>query len=50
MLDANLFEDAERATYLAACRAAEALIFARDGQALKTHRGAQSEFLTPNQG
>ena len=44
MLEADLFEDAGRAAYLAAFHAAEALIFERDGRALKTHRGVQSEF------
>ena len=44
MLAADLFEDAGRAAYLAAFHAAEALIFERDGRALKTHRGVQSEF------
>jgi uncharacterized protein (UPF0332 family) len=44
MLEVDLIEDAGRAAYLAAFHSAEALIFERDGRALKTHRGVQSEF------
>ena len=44
MLDAELIEDAGRAAYLAAFRAAQALIAERENRTLKTHGGVQSEF------
>ena len=44
MLATDLIEDAGRAAYLAAFHTAQALIFEREGRALKTHRGVQSEF------
>jgi uncharacterized protein (UPF0332 family) len=44
MCEVGLIEDAGRAAYLAAFHAAQALIFEREGRALKTHHGVQSEF------
>jgi uncharacterized protein (UPF0332 family) len=49
LADATLYQPivpriAGREAYLAACRAAEALIFERIGKIAKTHRGLRSQF------
>ena len=44
MLHVGLNEAAGRSAYLAGFHAAQALIFERQGRALKTHSGVQSEF------
>jgi uncharacterized protein (UPF0332 family) len=45
MLGIGLADAAGRTAYLAGFHAAQALIFERTGRAVKTHRGAQAEFL-----
>jgi uncharacterized protein (UPF0332 family) len=45
MLSVNLNEAAGQTAYLAGFHVAEALIFERLGKVLKTHNGAQTEFL-----
>jgi uncharacterized protein (UPF0332 family) len=45
MLGIGLVDAAGRTAYLAGFHAAQALIFERTGRAVKTHRGAQAEFL-----
>ncbi|MBV8576940.1 MAG: HEPN domain-containing protein [Acetobacteraceae bacterium] len=44
ILDAGVGEDAGRNAYLAAFRAAQALILARSGKVVKTHRGVHRLF------
>jgi uncharacterized protein (UPF0332 family) len=45
MLGIGLVDAAGRTAYLAGFHAAQALIFERTGRAVRTHRGAQAEFL-----
>jgi uncharacterized protein (UPF0332 family) len=45
MLGIGLVDAAGRTNYLTGFHAAQALIFERTGRAVKTHRGAQAEFL-----
>jgi uncharacterized protein (UPF0332 family) len=45
MLGIGLVDAAGRTAYLAGFHAAQALIFECTGRAVKTHRGAQAEFL-----
>ena len=44
MFSIHLNDDASRAAYLACFHVAQAIIFEREGRALKTHRGVQTEF------
>jgi uncharacterized protein (UPF0332 family) len=44
ILDAGVGEDAGRDAYLAAFHAAQALILARSGKVVKTHRGVHRQF------
>ncbi len=45
MLAAGLNDAAGRTAYLAAFHVAQAFIFERNGKAVKTHNGVQTEFL-----